>query len=728
MAERSVFYASNSHTNIYADNTRGSFTSHIDENEFDYLESKRLCAAVKNVTFENKFNVITSRLGYPNMIVIQDVFDVTRADRPLSLKPLWKYEGLFEHSAIFDASSGLDYYLFDKTLDNSRYYGEGKNFALRNFTDIKIVSNDFDSFVGGKSISVPPGKVKSKIIVHNIYFHESSYKSPLEFITYLNYVFANIEYDLAVNPIEKDPNLFSLVGDRVLLHLKEKYNLHIFLSEELRKILGFRPSDLKSEDALNLRDLIADNFKDKEKMSIYYPFPGQLASSYCIIPNPQFDAERITQNEDAISILDMPFQEHEMYYNINIKLVNKYPHFDFIQAKEDLNLSECATGILGLRTSLKEPDIYRNGLYDTQVEFFNVKDHADGIQICEIKSPSFFETTVEKLANAKFELIDIDTNRPANFTLGTPTHIQIVTRSDLIMSKSFNIFLDSSDPHSKSFYPYNKAHDFTIRLPERLEFNKNWEVALKHIFIGNDLFNIYSDSCWIDFQIIRTPPIAGKPTDMPDWGKHAVKEFMYRTGTKNFEDVVQLKKKLRMEDIRLNTMQDVCNYLQNSFNKLGLKLEIGMENERVYIEKKETESYRLVEFKMKLSPYLCNILGFVRGTSKFHNLRFETKNRFVATYAPNIALLVPTNFVVLCDIVSESIFGAKSVNILKLLSSNFDPKKEMIDLSFHQDEFLDLKLKEFSSIRIQIVDTTGNLIKSGKSYATRCQLQFRKKV
>ena len=109
-------------------------------------------------------------------------------------------------------------------------------------------------------------------------------------------------------------------------------------------------------------------------------------------------------------------------------------------------------------------------------------------------------------------------------------------------------------------------------------------------------------------------------------------------------------------------------------------------------------------------------------------LRTQTKNRFVATYAPNIALLVPTNFVVLCDIVSESIFGAKSVNILKLLSSNFDPKKEMIDLSFHQDEFLDLKLKEFSSIRIQIVDTTGNLIKSGKSYATRCQLQFRKKV
>ena len=59
------------------------------------------------------------------------------------------------------------------------------------------------------------------------------------------------------------------------------------------------------------------------------------------------------------------------------------------------------------------------------------------------------------------------------------------------------------------------------------------------------------------------------------------------------------------------------------------------------------------------------------------------------------------------------------MNILKLLSTNFDPNKEIIDLSFYQDEFIDLNLKEFSSIRIQVVDTTGNLIKSGKSYPTR---------
>ena len=734
MSERSVFYASNSHSDVYTANTRGSFTSLIDENEFDYLDSSQLCVAVKSVTFENKFNIVTSRLGYPNMIIIQDIFDVIPASRPTSQKPLWEYSALFKTPRTIDTSSGLDYYLFDEQDPQQKSYGEGRNFVLRNFTDVKIVSANFKSFIGGKTTREFPKRVNTQVIVHNIYLHDSSYKSPGEFISYLNYVYANIEYDLAHadNPMwnEKNFKLFSLIGDRVIIHLKEKENLHIFLSDELRRILGFRVNALKNEDASNLRELIAENFQDKQKMSVYYPYlppePAEAASSYTAIGDIGFNIDNITNNPQANTILDMEFKDNEMYFNVNIKMINKFPHFGFIQADSDLKLSECTTDILGLRTNLKEPDLFRNGMYDTQVEFFNVKDHAGGVQICEIKSPSFFDTTVEKLANAKFELIDINTNTVANFTLGTPTHIQVVSKNKPAMSKRFNVFLDSSDEYSKKIYPKNDAHDFTIRLPERLEFNSDWEVALKHIFIGNDLFNVYRDSCWIDFQITRSTPKQGQPTDMPNWSRRQV--FNYRrTSADKYVEMITLKKKIRAENIRLNTAQDFCNYFQNQFDMIGTKLEIGLKKERIYISRKETEQYDLVDFRLTLSPYLCNILGFTRGTSKSHKLRFEEKREYVATYAPNISLLVPTNFIVLCDVVSESIFGAKSVNILKLLSTNFDPSKEMIDLTFHQDEFLDLNLKEFSSIKIQIVDTTGNLVQSEKSYPTRCQLQFAKK-
>ena len=271
MSERSVFYASNSHSDVYTANTRGSFTSLIDENEFDYLDSSQLCVAVKSVTFENKFNIVTSRLGYPNMIIIQDIFDVIPASRPTSQKPLWEYSALFKTPRTIDTSSGLDYYLFDEQDPQQKSYGEGRNFVLRNFTDVKIVSANFKSFIGGKTAREFPKRVNTQVIVHNIYLHDSSYKSPGEFISYLNYVYANIEYDLAHadNPMwnEKNFKLFSLIGDRVIIHLKEKENLHIFLSDELRRILGFRVNALKNEDASNLRELIAENFQDKQKMS-----------------------------------------------------------------------------------------------------------------------------------------------------------------------------------------------------------------------------------------------------------------------------------------------------------------------------------------------------------------------------------------------------------------------------------------------------------------------------
>ena len=83
---------------------------------------------------------------------------------------------------------------------------------------------------------------------------------------------------------------------------------------------------------------------------------------------------------------------------------------------------------------------------------------------------------------------------------------------------------------------------------------------------------------------------------------------------------------------------------------------------------------------------------------------------------------------ILCDVVSESVFGSKSIKILKLLSTNFDRKKEIINLGFHQEEFVNIAIKEFASIRIQIVDTTGELIKSKQKYPTRCQIQFMKSL
>ena len=77
--------------------------------------------------------------------------------------------------------------------------------------------------------------------------------------------------------------------------------------------------------------------------------------------------------------------------------------------------------------------------------------------------------------------------------------------------------------------------------------------------------------------------------------------------------------------------------------------------------------------------------------------------------------------------VSETIYGTETIKLLRMVTSNFDKEDKIKTFSFYQDEFADLAVKEFSTIKIQITDNTGNLIKSTRSYPTRCQIQFVKK-
>ena len=172
--------------------------------------------------------------------------------------------------------------------------------------------------------------------------------------------------------------------------------------------------------------------------------------------------------------------------------------------------------------------------------------------------------------------------------------------------------------------------------------------------------------------------------------------------------------------------------MQTIFDREEFKLKISLRNKsrRVKIlceeeRKPRTGWYRYI---MKISPMLANILGFDRSNLNEFIIPFHVKRSFTAAYSPDIDLLVPRNFMILCDVVTESVFGSKSIKILKLLSTNFDREKEIINLGFHQEEFVDIAIKEFTSIRIRIADTTGELIKSLKKYPTRCQIQFMKSL
>ena len=680
MSAKNIYYTSTSSANIFPQNSRGGFNSQIDQNEFQYLDFKEISVAVKSVTFENKYNLFTSEYGFPNMVIIQD---------NKGADPVLAYEGIYASPLNIDIASGLDYYFLPET---QKPYGVGKNFEPRNFTDIKLFCNVYMQSVAGSF-----GYKITNFVVHNIYFHGSSSKTPEDIIDYLNYVYSNIEWD---GRGLGDHDLFTLYGeDHTLFHDKSHLDLTTFLSNELAQTLGFNEEDLEKNQVMNLQKLV-DKAMLQRKDKNDYPYEYN-------------DIQILTDNIMANSILQKQWHSDVSYFN-HSKISSST-----VKSKNKIDIHFTKPKILGIRTNLTNFDIFKDCKYDTQVEFINVRDCKEGLQIYEVKNPSFLESRLEKISNAKFELIDITTGKIPNFSIGTPTYIHLLAADKSRMSKKFNVFLDSSDLKSKEYFPNNTPDDFTIRLPERLEFNKQWEVTLRNIFLGNDMFNIYSDSCWLKVTKVSTVDfvnlsVAPNP-DMDD-----------RVGIN--------EKHISLADGKFSSIERLSEYIDERFKEENVKLNIKLENGFIQLECYEPverttslAKYGLKFYTLTVSPFLSNILGFDRTSNTEKKIEFDKNKTFLASYRPNISLLTPTNFIILCDLLTESVFGSKSIKILRLISSDYDPAKEILHFTFHHDEFIDLNIREFSSIRIRIADTTGNLIKSAHSHPTRCQIQFVKK-
>ena len=672
-------------------NTRSSFRNQIDEHEFHYIRNKNIQIGLKELTFENRYNTFETRYGSPHMIIVQNIHGK-------KLNP--KYGKILQGPDLpdIDIESGFDYYFLS---DQKPSYRIGHIDAQRSFTDVKI------------SVSIPAlhrdHELITRFAVHNIYFKESNLESDEELISYLNYVYHNIEFDIPSVPearlelfrLDKEKKtLFEIDKDGFTVFSDKRYmELDIFLSRGLCEILGFNELTLEAVQGKSLRGILESNFRSKKYENIKNDPNWVFRPLY----RPE-DLETFTNDSNIKKLLDFQWGEECDYLRIsqNGNIVDTF--HNKVTSNKKINFERGKPNILGLRTSLTKADIFKNCVYDTQIEFVNVKDRAEGVQTFNVKNPSLYETSIENISNAKFELIDIDTGKKPNFTVGTPTYMHFHVSNNSRMSKRFNIFFDSSDTLSKIYFPTNKSADFCIKLPERLVFDKQWEIALKNIFIGNDLYNVYSDSCWLSVTIYKSPTEAKKDD--------------------------QFYTKLFLQDGLYKTTKELCKHIQSLFDreKLNLKISVKRHSTRVKLTCEEKrESGRYLRYTVILSPHLANILGYDLTNNQEFSLPFIPKKTFIATFTPKIELLIPRNFMVLCDVVSESVFGSKTVKILKLLSSNFVRTREIMTFSFDQDEFVELAIKEFSSIRIQVLDTTGNLIKSLNTHPTRCQIQFKLK-
>ena len=146
--------------------------------------------------------------------------------------------------------------------------------------------------------------------------------------------------------------------------------------------------------------------------------------------------------------------------------------------------------LYGVRSNISDPSISSSS-YDTLVCMFQDNEKQDVLNI-EFQNPIFFKTRKELLSQAHFDITSLESNTiKTEIPIGSPTYIQTVVQTAApTMKRPFSIFLDSSCQSSKNLYPNNTNTDFNIELPERMNFRRNWTVALKSLHLPNKIMNI----------------------------------------------------------------------------------------------------------------------------------------------------------------------------------------------------------------------------------------------
>ena len=80
----------------------------------------------------------------------------------------------------------------------------------------------------------------------------------------------------------------------------------------------------------------------------------------------------------------------------------------------------------------------------------------------------------------------------------------------------------------------------------------------------------------------------------------------------------------------------------------------------------------------------------------------------------------------MCDIADGTIFSGQHLRLLKLVANNEkDTASDLRTFEFIHHEFVQLGVKDFDSIRIHIVDTTGREVETDSTILTRLQIVFK---
>ena len=638
---KNIFYCSNAHGDIYNNITRSSFNSYFDIHHLEYLHDDDIEAAIKSITYDDKTTVTIQKDYMKPDIVIKHQIDNSSYDILKSY-----YEDDDNIKQIFsapDLSKSADYVVFD---DGDNFFPFYENEVQNsNFCNLQILSSTY--------------------VMHNIFLHNVDIFSESELFHYLNNVLKSVS--LSSTRLTKMKKDLLQKGKDGATYLKS-IEYDIYIGSEVGNILNLHNVPVKIYSGNSLRNVFRWMKPKNRILKVRSFFP----------------------NEYIDEALD--YKQEIEYFKVRKRMKPK---------KLNLKLFENEK-LYGIKTNISDP-IVRNGEYDNIISLFTGNKTNEVVHV-DFKNPSFFPTRKELLSRASFQIIEVDTDTTPHFAVGSPTYIQVAVRKR-IMSKKFNIILDSSCKKSKKIYPENNATSFTIELPERLTFNRDWQVTLKSLFLPNNIQNV--SNCWMILNQVTKG-------NYPPEGN----EKRYKDGYRVLHHV-----KLELKEGKYPTIDSVLSDLSEQILKVQIPISMQLQGGKVKIScytSIESETFYAVE----MSEDLASILGYINPSEKFQDIKLYQYEEKTAPYESDVFAIYPKNLIIGCDVVDNTIFGGEHVKLLKMVTNTEHSSNNILSFEFLQDEYVDLNVKEFKTIKIAIMDATGNPVKTDSSIPTRLQIMF----
>ena len=275
---------------------------------------------------------------------------------------------------------------------------------------------------------------------------------------------------------------------------------------------------------------------------------------------------------------------------------------------------------LGVRSNIPKDFCIRGSSFDNIIYTFTLLPSVKSNVSYSIPPTQhiYFATSLESLASAKFEIINLATNQLFTEIDGSqdPTFIEIAVKSKKMTTVP--VLLQSEDEVSKSIYSNNHNMNFTSTLPMRLELQgETWSVITKGVQLTGALFNIQDQTFNVEYTQYFT-----EKTNIVEDGQTLnqqvinYQQYFHYDGDNDMIDMDTVKiREFTLPDRFYSSRQNIITEINTGLTNQGIEVQFEIQGGKTILQSTfifDDEKYLKHRSSaiLSISSELAEILGY----------------------------------------------------------------------------------------------------------------------